>query len=162
MHAVAGHQFQHLAVLREKRHRRCRLALEDTFQVFRQGKTGAFDLVRRIVAAQLGPLDEFLGQRLHDAQDLRRGTQAHHLERTDRLVQLLAGNPQLTRIQIGQVGATRQLGITHEAAQRLRCDVQRLAQLVQHPRERPQVARGQFTVTWRSNVCLHLVVHSCQ
>ena len=162
MHAFTSHQFQHLTVLREQRHRRRRLALQHAFEVFSQGKTGTLHLVCRIVAAQLGPLDKLLCQRLHDAQHFRGSAQTDHLEGTDRLVQLLARNPQLAGIQVGQVGTARQLSVTHEAAQGLGGAVERLAELVQDPRERPQVARGQFTFTRRSNVCLHLVVHSCQ
>ena len=162
MDAVATYQFQYIPVLREKRDRRCCLALEHTLQVFSQRKTGALDLGGGIVAAQLRPLHEFLRQCLHDPQHLGRCAQAHHLQGADRLMQLLARNAQLARIEIGKIGAARQFGITHKPAQRLGCAIEGFSQLVEHPREWSQVAGCQFAVSLRGNICLHLVVHSCQ
>ena len=103
MHPVAAGELEHVAVLRKQRHRRGLLALEHALEVLAQGKAGALDLVRRLVAAQLWPQHELLRQRLHRAQQLGRSTQADHLQRADRLVQLLPGDAQLAGVELGEV-----------------------------------------------------------
>ena len=162
MHTLTADQFEHITVLREQGHRRSRLALEHAFEVFAESKTGALDLVRRLLAAQLRPLHEFLRQSLHGAQQFGGCAQPHHLQRPDRLMQLLAGDAQLAGIELGQIRAPGQFSIAHKAPQRLAGTVQRLAQFVQHPGQRTQVVDPQLVLSRCYRVGLHGLVNSCQ
>jgi len=127
VNTVPANQVHHLAVLRKQRHSRSIAALEYTLEVLRQGKTRTFDLVGRIVTAQFGPLDKLLCQRLHRAQNLGGCAKPDHLQCTDRLMQLLAGDPKLAGVELGKIRSARQFGIAHETPQRLARTVQRLA-----------------------------------
>lgn len=63
-------------------------------------------------------------------------------------MKLLARYAQRGDIERRQIGLACQIGIVHKAPQRLDCTVQGLAQLLQHPRQRPQIlfARASFCV----------------
>ncbi len=151
MDAVAASELLHVLVLGKQGNRRDRLAVQHAFEEFGQREAGALDLRGRRFAARLRPLDELLHRRFHGAQDQRGGPQAHHLERADRLVQLLAGDAQLAVVDRGHVLAARQGRVAHEAPQGRRRGLERLAQLVEHPGQRAEVLGRQVDV----GSCLH-------
>ena len=127
MHPVFADQIQNIPVLWKKRHRRDFFALEDRFQVVAQGKTRPLQLVCGMLTAKLRFLNKFLGQGFHGAQDLGGHLESDHFERTNRLVQLLAGDSQLAAVQRRQVRAPSLFGVVYIAAQRLGGAVERLA-----------------------------------
>ena len=137
MNALCTRQCLYVAVLGKQGHRGNSLARQDAFEVLAQRKTGPLQGTCCVVSAQLRALDEFLNGRLHGPEYERRRRQPHHLQRATGLVQLLAGNPQGAHIQRRKIRLARQIGIVHEAAQRLDGTVQRLAQFLQHPCQRP-------------------------
>ncbi len=143
MHAIGIGQLEHTAVLGKQGHRRGRFTLEHALEVFGQRETGALHAACRILATQLRTLNKLLRQRFHGTQYFGGNTQAHHLQRSHCLVQLLARNTQLAGIELGQVGATGQFRITHKAAHGFGSAVERLAQLIQNPRQWAQI-----TVHW--------------
>ena len=99
MHPLAPRQRLRLAVLGKQRHRRHGLACEHMLQVFDQGKAGALDDGRCIIAAGLRPLNEPLDRSFHGAQHQGRRRHAHHLQRAAGLVELLACDAQGPRVQ---------------------------------------------------------------
>ena len=155
MHTLHSQQFQHVAVLREQGHRRRILPLQRGAQKFDQGKAGTLHLRGGVVAAKRRVLDKALRQRLHRAQQLGRRHHANHLQCAYRLMQLLAGDAQLTRVQRRQIGAAHQLRIAPKAAQRLRRCVQRLTQFVQHPGQRTEIFSRLFRLASRGSVQRH-------
>ncbi|MFD2301333.1 hypothetical protein ACFSPA_21750 [Paracidovorax citrulli] len=84
-------------------------------------------------------MHEFLHRRFHGAQHEGRRAHAHHLQRAAGLVQLLARDAQRPGVQRGEIGLARGLGIAHEAAHGLDGAVERLAQLIQHPGQGPEI-----------------------
>ena len=124
MHAVIAHEQQDIAVLGKQGHGRGILAFENAFEEFSQGKAGPLYLVGGVIAAKFGALHEFLGQRLHGAQDRGRHRHAHHLQGAHGLMQLLSCNAQLAGVEIGQIRAAREFRVAHKAAQRFGCTVE--------------------------------------
>ena len=139
MNAVYTGQGLHIAVLRKQRYSRHRFAGEHAVQVFTERKTGTLQYCGGFVCAQLRALHIPLDSRLHRPQDQGGRSHAHHLQRTTGLVQLLARHAQGTGIQRRQIRLLGYLGIVDKAAQRLDGSVQRLAQFIQHPGQRPQI-----------------------
>ena len=143
---VGARQLLRVAVLREQGDRRNRLAEQQSFEVFGQRKAGALELGGSRLAAQLRPLDKLLHRRFHAAQHVGRRAHPHHFEGADSLVQLLAGDAQLAVVNRCHVRAAGEVGIADKTAQGGRSGVQRLAQLVQHPRQRAKVICCQVQV----------------
>ena len=139
MDAISAAQIEQGLVLREQRDRRSRFALEQAFQIFVKREAGALEATCDGVVAQLGALHTFLRQGLHRPQKLGGRLQPDHLQRAHRLVQLLAGDAQVARVEQAGVRAVGQLGIAHKATHRLGRAIQRLVQLFQNPRQRPQI-----------------------
>ncbi len=150
--AVGAGEVLHVLVLQEQRHGRHALAAEERLEEFGQREAGALHLGSRHLGAQLGPFDEPLHRGFHAAQHVRGRGHAHHLQRTDCLVHVLAGDAQLTGIDRSHVLAARLRRVAHEAPQRRRSRFERLAQLVQHPGQRAQVIVWQVVVL---GCCLH-------
>lgn len=94
MHALVADQFEHVAVLREQRHRGHGLAGQERVEEIGDGKAGALDLLDRAVGAALRLGNEALHRELDGAEHQRRCGVAHHLQRAHGLVQLLAGHLQ--------------------------------------------------------------------
>ena len=139
MNAVGARQFLHIAVLREQGHGRHRLAQQQAFEKLREGEARALDLGRRRFAAQFRTLDKLLHRGFHATEHVRGRTHADHFQCPDRLVQLLARDPQVAIVDRSHVRATREIRVAHKTAQRSGGGVQRLAQFVQHPGQRAQV-----------------------
>ena len=114
-----------------------------------------------VLAAEFRPLYKLLRQRLHGPQDLGRRAETDHLKGPYGLMQLLAGNPQLAGIDLGQVRAACGIGIANKAPQGLGRAIERFAQFIQHPGQRAEVACAEFPVELCADVGLHPVLHSC-
>ena len=130
MDALSPRQCLNVAVLGKEGHGRYGLARQHTLQVLAERETGALQCASRVVGAQFWALHELLHCRFHGAQNQRRRGHADHLQGTAGLVQLLARYAQCGNIQRRQVGLPCQVGIVHEAPQRLDGTVQGLAQLL--------------------------------
>ena len=139
VHTRNARQRLHIAVLRKQGHGGHRLARQHAFEVFTQGKAGAFQHTGRVIGAHFRALHKLLYSRLHRPQHQGRRAHAHHLQCTAGLVQLLARNAQWSGIQCRQVRLQRQLGIMDKTAQCLDCAVERFPQLIAHPGERTQI-----------------------
>ncbi len=139
MNAVYTGQGLHIAVLRKQRYSRHRFAGEHAVQVFTERKTGTLQYCGGFVCAQLRALHIPLNSGLHGPQDQGGCGHTHHLQRTAGLVQLLARHAQGAGVQRRQIRLLGYLGIVDKAAQRLDGSVQRLAQFIKHPGQRPQV-----------------------
>ena len=161
MNAVTSSKFQHITVLREQRDSRRTFAFKNTLKVFRQCKTGPFEFGRSDIAAKFRSLNEFLGKCFHGAQHFGRRLQAHHLQSTDGLVKLLAGNAQMAGIKFSNVGAPGQLGVSDKPAHCLGCALQGFSKLLEHPGQWPQVCDHRVLVADSGCVRLHGFVHSC-
>ena len=140
MNAVCASQFLQRTVLGKQSYRRGSFALQYAIQIFSECKARALHAIRGLITAEFRTLHKFLCQRLHRTQNFCRGHQAHHLQRPHRLVKLLASDTQVTGIKLRQIRASCQFGITYKPAHRFGRTVQRLAQLVQHPSQRAQIA----------------------
>ena len=160
MYPVIPDQLQYISVLREQGDGGSGVALQHTFEVLDQGKAGPLHLARGLITAKLRPLDKPLGECLHGTQHLGWRRLPHHFQCANGLMELLTGNAQLAGIQLGQVRPARQLGITHKPLQGAGGAAERLAQLIEHPGQRPQVAGSRFRDISQGNVCLHGFVHS--
>jgi hypothetical protein len=66
----------------------------------------------------------------------------HHFKRTDHLVQLAAGNAQRCGIGGREIGLTRLRRLSGIPGQCLVGRIQRLAQLIEHPRQGTKVGDG--------------------
>ena len=119
MYAVSAHQFLYLPILGKQRYWRNRLVRQHTFQIFRQGKTGTFDLGGSILGALLGLLHKPLHGGLHGSKHQCRRGQPHHFQRTNGLMQLLPRNAQLAGINGGQIRADGGLRIPDKSFERL-------------------------------------------
>ncbi len=139
MHALGTGQCLRRTVLGEQRYGRDLLARQHAIEVLHQGKAGALDDAGGLVGTQFRPLHELLHGRFHGPQHQSGRAHADHFQRTAGLVQLLARDAQGTGVQRSQVGLARDVGVADKAAHGLDGPIQRLAQLVEHPRERPQV-----------------------
>ena len=146
MNAVGARQFLDIAVLRKQGHGSDRLAQQQAFKVFGEGKARALDLGRRRFAAELGTLDKFLHRGFHATQHVGGRAHADHFKSADRLVQLLARDPQVAIIDRSHVRATREIRVAHKTAQPSGRGVERLAQFVQHPGQRAQVVGGEIQI----------------
>ena len=144
MNALCAHQLQHIAVLGKQGHGRHRLVGQHAFEVLGQRKAGVFDFPDGVLAAMLRLLHELLHSRFHGAQHQHRPGQAHHLQRTHRLMELLAGNAQLAGVNGSQIGATRRFSVPGKTFEGFGCAVERLADLVKHPSQRAQVIHGEI------------------
>ncbi len=139
MHTFGRGQLLHLPVLRKQRHGLNGLVVEHRLQVFDQGKTGPLDLACGLLVAHLWTLHETLHRGFHRPQHLGRREQAHHLQGANGLMQLLASDPQRTRVHRLQVVTAGSFRLAHEALDGLVGRVERLAQLVEHPGQRTEV-----------------------
>ncbi|MDT4875614.1 hypothetical protein FQZ97_1109920 [compost metagenome] len=125
--------------MRKQRHGLNGLVVEHRLQVFDQGKTGPLDLACGLLVAHLWTLHETLHRGFHRPQHLGRREQAHHLQGANGLMQLLASDPQRTRVHRLQVVTAGSFRLAHEALDGLVGRVERLAQLVEHPGQRTEV-----------------------
>ena len=138
--AVRSGQLLHLPILREQAQCRARPLAQLGLQVFDQRKAGLLQRLRRRLGALVGALHELLDGTFHPAHRLRSGRLVDHLQRTGHLMKLLASHAQRTGIDRPQIDASRALGLACEALERLADRLDRLAGLVQHPGQRPQVS----------------------
>ncbi|HOS85496.1 MAG TPA: hypothetical protein PLT46_00065 [Burkholderiaceae bacterium] len=139
MDALSAREHLCITVLREKANRRLLDAAHDDVQILEQGKTRALEKGRRGFVAALRALHELLNGCLHGPEHVRRSEQTDHFKGANRLMHVLTGHAQLARIDRGQVCSPRGLSVPHIPFQRLVGDFQRLAQLIEHPSQRPQV-----------------------
>ena len=158
MDTVRAGQLLHVTILGEQSHGRSGLAHQHAFEIFGQRETGPLHLGGRGLVAKLRLLDEFLYGRFHAPQYVGGCAQAHHLERTDRLVQLLARDAQMAAIHRRHVRTTRKRRVANEAPQRSGSRVEGLAQLVQHPSQRAQVIGCDIDI----GCCFHYSPVLCQ
>ncbi|MDT4804558.1 hypothetical protein FQZ97_373380 [compost metagenome] len=137
MDALIAAQLQHVAVLREQRHRRHGLAGQQCAEEIGDGKAGTLDLVHGTLGAALRFGNEALHREFDGAQHQRGRAVADHLQRADGLVQLLAGH--LQRAALGLRGTAH---VAHETPQRLADTVEGFLDFSQHPGQRPEVFGG--------------------
>ncbi len=137
MHALVADQFEHVAVLREQRDRGHVLAGQQGLQEIGDGEARALDLQRGAVGAALRFGHEALHRELDRAEHQRGRVVAHHLQRADGLVQLLARHLQRTALDLGRIA-----DVAREAAQRLADVLERLLDFSEHPGQRPEVFGG--------------------
>jgi hypothetical protein len=106
-------------------------------------------------------LHEFLRQRLHATQQLGRYAETDHLERTDRLVQLLARNTQLAGVEFGR--DRNRARVRRRARNAARPCWQPSSDLRSSSRTQASGPRSLAveSVSASGNVCLHLLVGSC-
>ena len=142
MNTLGPDQLLHIAILRKEGHGRDGLVSQHTLQIFCQGKTGVFNLGHGILSTELWMLHKLLRSRLHGSQQQRRTGQAHHFQHTDGLMQLLAGNSQLTGIYCRKIRTARHFGVPRRTFERFGSALQRLSKLLKHPSQRAQVAHG--------------------
>ena len=136
------HQLLHIAILRKERHSRDRLVSQYRLQIFCERKTGVFNLGHGILSAELWMLHKLLRSSFHSSQQQRRAGQPHHFQHTDGLMQLLAGNSQLTGLYCGKIRTACHFGVPGETFERFGSALQRLSKLVKYPSQRAQVAHG--------------------
>ena len=136
---VVAEQGLHVAVLREQRHGRDRLAGQHRLQELQQGKAGFFQGQGDGLGAVRRLLHIVLHRRFHGPQQQRGLRHAHHVEGTAGLVQLLLGHAQGTAVQRRQVRIAGLFGLAHKTTRRLDGGVHRLAQFVKHPGQRSEI-----------------------
>ncbi len=137
--ALGAGQLLELAERREQRQRGHRLARQAARQVVEQREGAVLDHLDRGGIELLGALRKTLDRRLAGAQQHGAGLQAHQLERTGALVELLPRLAQHTGVDRIDVGAADRLAFLDVAAQGLVGRLERLAQLFMDPRDRAQV-----------------------
>ena len=139
-------QRQHVAVLGEQRHGRAGATAQHRIEVLQQAKAGPLQPGHHIGVALLGLLGTPLYRRFHGAQHVRCRALSHHVHGTGGLVQLLACQAQVSGVSLATLGCGKRFRFHHKASQRPCRAADRLAQLVQHPGQRPQIVQGQVDV----------------
>ena len=155
VHAVGAGQLLQVAVLREQRHRRQRLAGDHARQVVHQREGAALDRLHRLQRDERGLAHQALHRRLAGAQQARRRRQADQLERAHALVDLHARRAHHRRIDAVDVGSAQRLGFLQVAPQRLVRRLERLAQLALHPGQRADVVARRRSVRRNDDGVFH-------
>ncbi|VTY39772.1 Uncharacterised protein [Xylophilus ampelinus] len=137
MHPLVAHQLQHVAVLREQRDRRHRLARQHGLQEIGDREAGLLDLLHRGLGAARGLVDEALRCEFHRAEHHGRRWVAHQAQGPHGLVQLLARHAQQARVQLGHLAV-----LAGMATQGLARAFERFLDLADDPGQRPEVFRG--------------------
>jgi hypothetical protein len=106
------------------------------------GKAGTLDLYDRALGAALRFGNEALDREFDGAKHQRRRSVAHHLQRTDGLVQLLASHLQRATLEFRGIAH-----VAHEAPQRLGNAVEGFLDFSQNPGQRPKVFGGRHVAS---------------
>jgi len=139
MNAVGSHQLLNIAVLGKQGHGGKGLVGQYAFEILSQGEAGVLDFGDRVPAAQLRLLQELLYSGLHGTQHHGRLRKTDHFQYANRLMELLAGGAQLAGVRSTQIRTARCFSLFSKSLQRLGGSLQRFAELVEDPGQRPQV-----------------------